>query len=180
MLAMNGRVAEQHALDEFVRARMPELLRFGHALTGNPHAAADLVQDALERTIRAWARVENQRDPEGYVRRIMVNRNISSWRRLRRETLVLDIPADHQSLRSWGTEPVRRDLALWDRVRALPPRQRTVIVLRYYEDLSDAQIATAMGSAVGTVKSQASRALALLRRDASAFAEMAPNEVARA
>jgi DNA-directed RNA polymerase specialized sigma24 family protein len=62
----------------------------------------------------------------------------------------------------------------------LPPRQRTVIMLRYFEDLSDAQIATAMGSAVGTVKSQASRALALLRLDASAFAEMAPNEVVRA
>jgi RNA polymerase sigma-70 factor (sigma-E family) len=158
--------------DEFARARMPELLRFGHALTGSPHAAADLVQDALERTMLAWTRVENQGDPEGYVRRIMINRNISIWRRHRRETLMLDVPEG--AGQRWSTvsrEPVVRDLALWDRIRALPPRQRTVIVLRYYEDMSEAQIAALMGSSVGTVKSQASRALASLRRDSFHFAE---------
>jgi RNA polymerase sigma-70 factor (sigma-E family) len=155
--------------DEFARARMPELLRFGHALTGSPHAAADLVQDALERTMIAWPRVEKQGDPEGYVRRIMVNRNISIWRRLKREQLVDDIPEDvgPRGLR----EPVVRDLALWERIKTLPPRQRTVIVLRYYEDMSEAQIASIMGSSVGTVKSQASRALAALRRDSAQFAE---------
>jgi len=155
--------------DEFARARMPELLRFGYALTGNPHAAADLVQDALERTMLAWPRVEKQGDPEGYVRRIMVNRNISIWRRRRRETLVLDVPEDVG--RGGDVEPAVRDLALWERVRALPPRQRTVIVLRYYEDMSETQIAAVMGSSVGTVKSQASRALAALRKDSSAFAD---------
>ena len=110
----------RQVFDEFARARMPELLRFGHALTGSPHAAADLVQDALERTMLAWARVENQGDPEGYVRRIMVNRNISIWRRRRRETLVLDIPEDAGRRGAAGFEPVIRDLALWDRIRALP------------------------------------------------------------
>lgn len=165
----------QKVFDEFARARMPELLRFGHALTGNPHSAADLVQDALERTMLAWPRVEKQGDPEGYVRRIMVNRNISIWRRRRRETLVLDVPEDvgpGGRVRPGGSvEPPIRDLALWDRVRALPPRQRTVIVLRYYEDMSEAQIAAVMGSSVGTVKSQASRALAALRKDSTAFAD---------
>jgi RNA polymerase sigma-70 factor (sigma-E family) len=154
--------------DEFARARMPELLRFGHALTGSPHAAADLVQDALERTMIAWPRVEKQGDPEGYVRRIMVNRNISIWRRHKREQLVDDIPED---VRNGVREPVVRDLALWERIKTLPPRQRTVIVLRYYEDMSEAQIAAIMGSSVGTVKSQASRALATLRRDSAQFAE---------
>jgi RNA polymerase sigma-70 factor (sigma-E family) len=161
----------RQVFDEFARARMPELLRFGHALTGSPHAAADLVQDALERTMLAWARVENQGDPEGYVRRIMVNRNISIWRRRRRETLVLDVPEDAGRRGVGHAEPAHRDLDLWDRIRALPPRQRTVIVLRYYEDMSEAQIAGLMGSSVGTVKSQASRALASLRRDAYQFAE---------
>ena len=161
----------RQVFDEFARARMPELLRFGHALTGSPHAAADLVQDALERTMLSWARVENQGDPEGYVRRIMVNRNISIWRRLRRETLVLEIPEDAGRRGAAAFELVVRDLALWDRIRALPPRQRTVIVLRYYEDLSEAQIAALMGSSVGTVKSQASRALASLRRDAAQYVE---------
>jgi RNA polymerase sigma-70 factor (sigma-E family) len=163
----------RQVFDEFARARMPELLRFGHALTGSPHAAADLVQDALERTMLAWARVENQGDPEGYVRRIMVNRNISIWRRHRRETLMLEVPEDagQRSSVNQIQEPVVRDIALWDRIKALPPRQRTVIVLRYYEDMSEAQIAATMGSSVGTVKSQASRALAALRRDAYQFAE---------
>ena len=161
----------RQVFDEFARARMPELLRFGHALTGSPHAAADLVQDALERTMLSWARVENQGDPEGYVRRIMVNRNISIWRRLRRETLMLEIPEEVGRRGAGVFEPVVRDLALWDRIRALPPRQRTVIVLRYYEDLSEAQIAALMGSSVGTVKSQSSRALASLRRDAAQYVE---------
>ncbi len=156
----------RRVFDEFARARMPELLRFGHALTGNPHAAADLVQDALERTMIAWPRVEKQGDPEGYVRRIMVNRNISIWRRRRRETLVLDVPEDPSDRTG---EPEVRDIALWERIKALPPRQRTVIVLRYYEDLSEAQIAAVMGSSVGTVKSQASRALAALRKDSDRF-----------
>ncbi|MGH8889497.1 MAG: SigE family RNA polymerase sigma factor [Acidothermaceae bacterium] len=162
---------ERHKVfDEFARARMPELLRFGHALTGNPHAAADLVQDALERTMIAWPRVEKQGDPEGYVRRIMVNRNISIWRRRRRETLMLEIPEDPGRRNTSHDEPMIRDAALWERIKALPPRQRTVIVLRYYEDMSEAQIAAVMGSSVGTVKSQASRALATLRKDSAKFA----------
>jgi RNA polymerase sigma-70 factor (sigma-E family) len=172
---------QRRVFDDFARARMPELLRFGHALTGNPHAAADLVQDALERTMLAWPRVEKQGDPEGYVRRIMVNRNISIWRRRRRETLVFDIPERAQpgAASSAGYQPPVRDFALWERIRALPPRQRTVIVLRYYEDMSEAQIAAVMGSSVGTVKSQASRALAALRKDSASFAETdnAPGEV---
>ena len=166
---MNVDEERHRVFDEFARARMPELLRFGHALTGNPHAAADLVQDALERTMNAWPRVEKQGDPEGYVRRIMVNRNISIWRRRRRETLVLDVPEDPG--RRGAAEPEIRDFALWERIKALPPRQRTVIVLRYYEDMSEAQIAAVMGSSVGTVKSQASRALASLRKDAGSFTD---------
>jgi RNA polymerase sigma-70 factor (sigma-E family) len=159
----------REVFEEFARARMPELLRFGHALTGSPHAAADLVQDALERTMLAWGRVENQGDPEGYVRRIMVNRNISIWRRQRRETLVLDVPEDAGRRGAGPTEPGARDVALWDGVKALPPRQRTVIVLRYYEDMHETQIAVTMGCARGTVKSLASRALSTLRRDAAAL-----------
>jgi RNA polymerase sigma-70 factor (sigma-E family) len=161
----------RRVFDEFARARMPELLRFGHALTGSPHAAADLVQDALERTMIAWPRVEQQGDPEGYVRRIMVNRNISIWRRRRREHLILDATDDdgRQQVTVAAAEPMMRDFALWESVKALPPRQRTVIVLRYYEDMSEAQIASVMGSSVGTVKSQASRALASLRKASPAY-----------
>jgi RNA polymerase sigma-70 factor (sigma-E family) len=148
---------DRKAFDEFVRARLANLLRFGHALTGSPHAGADLVQDALERTMLAWSRIDAKDDPEGYVRRIMVNRNVSIWRRHRRERLVDEIPERH------SPPPSERDDTLWEAIKQLPAKQRAVIVLRYYEDYSEAQIAATMGCSAGTVKSQASRAMAKLR-----------------
>jgi RNA polymerase sigma-70 factor (sigma-E family) len=150
------RDADREAFDEFVRARLPKLLRFGHALTGSPHGGADLVQDALERTMLAWSRIDSKDDPEGYVRRIMVNRNVSIWRRYRRERLVDEVPERQLPDRA-------RDDSLWEAIKQLPTKQRAIIVLRYYEDLSEAQIAATMGCSAGTVKSQASRAMAKLR-----------------
>jgi RNA polymerase sigma-70 factor (sigma-E family) len=147
---------DRESFDAFVRARLPNLLRFGHALTGSSEAAADLVQDALERTLIAWSRLESRDEPEGYVRRIMVNRNISIWRKLRREQVMADV---HDR----GFEDRRFDHDMWRALSTLPPRQRAVIVLRYYEDLSEADIARILGCSVGTVKSQASKALAKLR-----------------
>jgi RNA polymerase sigma-70 factor (sigma-E family) len=142
--------------DAFVRARWSSLFRFGWALTGSDAAAADLVQDALERTLLSWSRMTG--DPEGYVRRVMVTRNISVWRRLRRERLTPDIP-DRTAVESetglHGT--------VWQALLQLPPRQRMVIALRYYEDLSENEIADVLGVSTGTVKSQASRALDKLR-----------------
>jgi len=142
--------------DAFVRARHHALLRYGTVLTGDLHSAADLVQDALERTGLAWSRVQQQGDPEGYVRRVMANRSISTWRKLRRERLVGDPPEA-----SYEDAPV--DRVLWDVLARLPRRQRTVLVLRYYEDLSEAEIARVLGIAPGTVKSQASKGIAALR-----------------
>lgn len=156
----------RRAFDEFARARMPQLLRFGHVLTGDQHAAADLVQDALERTMIAWPKVSRQGDPEGYVRRTMVNRNISIWRKRRRETLTDEPPEPQQAA------PAGRDLALWEQLSQLPPKQRAVIVLRYYEDLTEQQTADIMGCSVGTVKSQASKAMANLRKHVEGFAEV--------
>ncbi len=150
------RDADREAFDEFVRARLPQLLRFGHALTGSPHAGADLVQDALERTMLAWSRIDSKDDPEGYVRRIMVNRNVSIWRRYRRERLMDEVPERQLPDRT-------RDDSLWAAIKQLPTKQRAIIVLRYYEDLTEAQIAATMGCSAGTVKSQASRAMAKLR-----------------
>jgi RNA polymerase sigma-70 factor (sigma-E family) len=147
---------DRESFDAFVRARLPELLRFGRVLTGSSEAAADLVQDALERTLMAWGRLESRDEPEGYVRRIMVNRNISIWRKHRREHLTADVY-------DRGREDRRFDHDLWLALSTLPPRQRAVVVLRYYEDLSEADIARVLGCSVGTVKSQASKALAKLR-----------------
>jgi RNA polymerase sigma-70 factor (sigma-E family) len=148
---------EQQAVtfDDFVQARLPSLLRLGRALTGDEHRGADLVQDALERVLPRWDRI-HARDPEGYVRRVMVNRNISIWRSLRRERLTED-PPDVA-----GVDP-GRDGALWAALRRLPPRQRTVIALRYLADQTEAQTAAQMGCSIGTVKSQASDAMRTLR-----------------
>jgi RNA polymerase sigma-70 factor (sigma-E family) len=143
------------SFDDFVRARLSHLLRFGRALTGDEHRGADLVQDALERALPKWGRIDAE-DPEGYVRRIMVNRNISIWRTLRRERLT-DEPPDA------GHHDAERDDALFAALRRLPPRQRTVIALRYLADQTEAQTAEAMGCSLGTVKSQASAAMKTLR-----------------
>jgi RNA polymerase sigma-70 factor (sigma-E family) len=149
---------DEEAFDAFVRARMPELLRFGHMLTGSPDAAADLVQDALERTLAAWHRVRNRDDPEGYVRRTMVNRNVSIWRRRRREHLVDDVPD-----RGHHDNPELPDAELQRALATLPRKQRAVIVLRFAEDLSERRVAEILGCSVGTVKSQTFKALAKLR-----------------
>jgi RNA polymerase sigma-70 factor (sigma-E family) len=147
---------ERLDFDAFVRARLPELVRFGRALTGSTEAAQDLVQDALERTLLAWHRLDSRADPEGYVRRIMVNRNISIWRKFGREYAT-------DSVYDRGREDRHFNSDLWAALQRLPPRQRAVIVLRYYEDMSEADIARTLGCSVGTVKSQSSKALAKLR-----------------
>jgi RNA polymerase sigma-70 factor (sigma-E family) len=153
------------AFDAFARARMRELLRFAHVLTGDPHRAADLVQDALEKTLLSWDRIIRKDDPEGYVRRAIVNRHVSVWRRTRRERLVADTPdRPHEGVRPHDDE-------LWAALATLPPRQRAVLVLRYYEDLSEADTAAVLGCSVGTVKSQAFRALAKLRDRATTDTE---------
>ncbi len=141
--------------DDFVRVRLPHLLRLGRALTGDEHRGADLVQDALERALPKWARIQAD-DPEGYVRRIMVNRNVSIWRGVRRERLTDETPERVHH------DPEHDD-ALFAALRRLPARQRTVIALRYLADQTEAQTAAAMGCSLGTVKSQASAAVKTLR-----------------
>jgi len=150
------RQEDREAFDAFVRARLPDLVRFGRSLTGSTEAGQDLVQDALERTLLAWNRLDSRNDPEGYVRRIMVNRNISIWRKFGREHATAEV-FDR------GVEDRHFDDDLWQALRTLPTKQRAVIALRYYEDMSEADIARTLGCSVGTVKSQASKALAKLR-----------------
>lgn len=140
--------------DSFVRARLPHLIKFGCALTADEHAAADLVQDALERTLLKWSRING--DPEPYVRRAMVNRSISVWRKFGRERVTDRVPER-------PIEDCVPDPALFEALRKLPARQRAVIALRYLEDLTEAETAHVLGCAVGTVKSQSSSAMTTLR-----------------
>jgi len=145
------------SFEEYVAARYAALTRTAYLLTGHHQDAEDLVQTVLMKAVGAWRRI--QADPEPYVRRMLVNENISRWRRHRgRELTVASVPD-----RALSDAVVDGRLDLLAALRQLSPRQRTVLVLRYFEDLTEAQTAELMGTALGTVKSQARDALARLR-----------------
>jgi RNA polymerase sigma-70 factor (sigma-E family) len=164
---------DEEAYAAFVAARWPSLFRTSYLLTGDRSAAEDLLQTALLKAYVAWNRVEAAAAPEAYVRAILVNSLVSARRRRGSAELALAaVPETPVASHEHGV--VERS-AMWERVRRLPPRQRAVVVLRYYEDLSERQIAQALGCSVGTVKSQASDALRSLRRDLAA-ADATPPE----
>jgi RNA polymerase sigma-70 factor (sigma-E family) len=154
--------AKDVEFEAYMTARQPSLLRTAYLLTGDRHTAEDLVQTSLAKLYLSWEKVQRRELVDGYVRRIMVNEHNSLWRRAwkRREVATDELPER-------GEVHDRHDLgersALWDFVQTLPRKQRAVIVLRYYEDLSEAEVAQLLGISVGTVKSQASRALASMR-----------------
>ncbi|MCW2755153.1 MAG: polymerase subunit sigma-70 [Marmoricola sp.] len=154
--------AQRADFDSWMAARQARMLRTAYLLTGDVRAAEDLTQTTLAKVYLAWDRVSAARSVDAYARKIMVNEHSSMWRRLWRQREVVsdtrsrDIPVAAQEYDGVATD-------LWNAVRELPERQRAVIVLRYYEQLSEAETAEALGVTVGTVKSQASRALATLR-----------------
>ncbi|HEX7187307.1 MAG TPA: SigE family RNA polymerase sigma factor [Actinomycetes bacterium] len=157
----DGLRADATGFDAFVASHASRLLRTAYLLTGDHGAAEDLLQDTLVRAWSRWSRVVGTDQPLAYVRRMLVNASVSRWRGLRArpaERLVPD-PPDR-------AEPVRAgpDDEVWALVGTLPPRQRAVVVLSYYEDLLDAQVAEALGCTTGTVKSQRAKALRSLRR----------------
>jgi RNA polymerase sigma-70 factor (sigma-E family) len=152
---------------EFVTARWGSLYRLAYLLTASPAAAEDLLQTTLEKAYMNWSRIGRMEYVEAYVRRMLATTLISG----RRRAWTREQPSD-QLPETWGESeelPVLDRSMLWPLVCALPDRQRAVIVLRYYEDLSEAQIADTLGCAPGTVKSQASAAMAALRRAAAAM-----------
>ena len=152
--------------EEFADSRLGLLLRYAVMLTGDQHTAQDLVQDTMVRVQLNWRRVAASDSPDGYVRKMLTNQFIDlrrgSW--LRRVLLraepdpVRAVPFDH------ADESAERD-RVWGMLAKLPRRQRAALVLRYYEDLPDADIAEVLGCAVGTVRSSISRALATLRTE---------------
>jgi RNA polymerase sigma-70 factor (sigma-E family) len=144
----------------FVAARGPALSRTAYLLTGDHDAAADLVQSALEKAAAHWRRIAATGDPDAYLRRVMVNQRTSWWRRHRGAEVSGD-PPERAIADETGRSIDRLTLAtaLW----ALGPRQRAIVVLRFYEDYSVAQTADALGCSIGTVKSQSHDALNRLR-----------------
>ncbi len=147
--------------EEYVSARAPSLLRYAYVLTGNPHDAADLVQEALVRLRSRWSRLADDRNLDAYVRTTIARLHVSFWRRRRRERLVATMP--ERALTDEALTRAEGDAGLWRALTGLPPRQRAVLVLRYYEQLSDQEIAQVLGISRGTVRSQAARGLDKLR-----------------
>jgi RNA polymerase sigma-70 factor (sigma-E family) len=151
------------AFEEFVLARQATMFRVAFLLTGERGQAEDLLQNALERTYQHWHRVRAAGNPDAYVRRIMVNLANDRWRSKRHVVEqcldTVTVPWDYASQADL-TES--RDFIL-RAMRALPPRMRTVLVLRYFEELSEAETAAALDCSVGSIKSQTSRGLAKLR-----------------
>jgi RNA polymerase sigma-70 factor (sigma-E family) len=145
---------------EFVAARSQSLMRLAYVLTCDQHAAEDLLQGALIKAATHWGRIHSS--PEAYVRRIMYRDQVSRWRsRDRRpETVVAQVP---EPAAADLTGRVAARLALTEALRALPPRKRAVLTLRYLDDLPESQVADILGCSVGTVRSQTHRALAQLR-----------------
>ena len=148
--------------EEYVLARGAALVRFARLLTGDEHRADDLTQDVLARAYASWSKVVRADQPDLYVRRMLVNANHSWWRRRSNQEISTADPRERRETPDTADELVERD-ALWRLVRALAPRQRTVIVLRYYEDYDDATIAALMHCSTGTVRTQAKRALEKLQ-----------------
>jgi RNA polymerase sigma-70 factor (sigma-E family) len=151
-------VTGDQGFQEFVETRYGDLVRIAYLLTGSAHEAEDLVQAALLRAMRGWSRVD---DPMAYVRRAMINQHISLWRRHRARELLTSIVPDRH-VRDAADRVADRQ-ALYDAMRTLSARTRVVIVLRYWADLPEAEVAEYLGCSVGTVKSRASRGLARLR-----------------
>ncbi|TDD82622.1 SigE family RNA polymerase sigma factor [Actinomadura rubrisoli] len=145
--------------EEFVRTRTPALLRSAYLLTGDQQLAEDLVQSALARTHRSWAKLHRVGNAEAYTRKVLYHLQVAWWQRRRFREGPLE-----------GTDPagpsvdhaVRLDLQR--ALLQLPPRQRAVIVLRFFEDRTEAETARLLEISVGTVKSQTTKALARLRR----------------
>ena len=162
---------DRAAFAEFVGTRSQSLLRTAYLLTHDWPAAEDLLQTALTKAWFAWGRIDGH--PEPYVRKIVVTTYASWWRRRwNGEVPTEQLP--HRSTADRTAQVDDRD-ALWQALGRLPKRQRAVVVLRYFEDLTEAQTADALGVAVGTVKSQTSKALATLRVDTSLAPAMGGN-----
>jgi RNA polymerase sigma-70 factor (sigma-E family) len=162
-------VSEADGFREFVATRSAAMLQSAWLLTGHPANAQDLLQTALAKTYVRWARIERRESAEAYVRRVMVTTFISwSRRRWTAERPTWALPERAPAIDPYAAVELRADVAR--ALDTLPRRQRAVVVLRYFDDLTESQVAEALNCSIGTVKSQTARALAKLR--ASGLAEL--------
>ncbi|GAA2585286.1 SigE family RNA polymerase sigma factor [Dactylosporangium fulvum] len=155
-------MVDEEGFREFVRARLPRLSRAAYLLAGGHAQAEDLLQSALIKAAVQWSRISATGDPETYIRKILYHEHVRSWRRRRYLEQTTAAVPDRASAGDETDRAVLR-LVLEQALAKLTRRQRAVVVLRYFEDLSEADTAQVMGTSVGTVKSQTSHALSRLR-----------------
>jgi RNA polymerase sigma-70 factor (sigma-E family) len=154
-------VSMEDDFSEFARSRLARLSRIAFLLTGDHHAAEDLLQTALTKVAEKWKRVSQTGSPDAYVRRVLYNEHVSMWRRTR-----LEVTTEHPPEVATGqdeADSALRRIMLRVALARLTPRQRAVIVLRFFEDLSVGEAAEVLRCSEGTVKSQTSYALGRLR-----------------
>jgi RNA polymerase sigma-70 factor (sigma-E family) len=156
------RTEEEEAFQAFVRSRWSALVRTAYLLTGDRHLAEDVAQTALAKTYRCWSRVQSSDYPDAYVRRILISCHKDRFRKRRVPEQLTDMPPDAMAPQDDIARADERE-RLAAALARLPKRQRAVVILRYWEDLSELEVARTMGCSVGTVKSQASKALSKLR-----------------
>ena len=171
---MTGDDQRYPGFHEFVAARSAALSRTAYLLTGDPHAAEDLVQESLARVVGRWRSIAAKGDPEPYVRRVLYTVHVSRWRHVRRHPVT---PPPRSGADE--AETATRRLALRAALDRLTPKQRAVLVLRYYEDLTERQAAEVLGVSLSTVKSQTADALAKLRQVGGPTIASLREEVAR-
>ncbi|GLW99658.1 SigE family RNA polymerase sigma factor [Microtetraspora sp. NBRC 16547] len=160
---------------EFVRARQQALMRTAYLLMGDAHLAEDLLQNVLTKVVGHWSKLSRDGNPEAYTRKALVNEYISWRRRFRRELPSADPPERGAS----HDDATLDRIVLRQALAKLTRKQRAVIVLRFWEDLTEAQTAATLGCSIGNVKSQTHHALARLRALAPELAELRMQEVIR-
>jgi RNA polymerase sigma-70 factor (sigma-E family) len=155
------------SFDDWAEARVAALLRFAYLVTGSQHAAEDAVQSALTRACEKWSRVRQADDPDAYVRRMVVNAHVSSWRKAgRRESPVAEVrETTAQAARADPVDRVVEADAVWRVCSRLPAQQRAVVVLRFYEDLDYDEIAAVLDISPVSARTYVHRALTSLRAE---------------
>lgn len=143
--------SDEDRFTDFVRACSASLFRTAYLMTGDHHRAEDILQTALVRIYQRWPRVDAMEWPLGYARKVVMSQAVSWWRR--RSSHEPPVPPRDEPAWDGRVEDIAEHERVWQAVLSLPPRQRAVTVLRYYEDLTEAQIAETLGMAPGTVKS---------------------------
>jgi RNA polymerase sigma-70 factor (sigma-E family) len=172
------RQSDEDRFSTFVAANSASLFRTAYLMTGDHQRAEDLLQTTLVKVYQRWTRVEAMERPVAYARKVLVNQATSWWRRRSSH----EMPVLVRDERSWDgrLDDIAEHERVWAAVLSLPPRQRAVTVLRYYEDLSEAEIAATLDMAPGTVKSHghaAARRLALLLSEPTPLPAATPEEV---